>query len=231
MTNPEFAALVRSIKPLRACFIIEASSGALHREFQRGALSVEPDVVARAVAGLARAQTDLVGFAEAATLTTLEWPGVTVIVRSVSVSALVVFFFEPEIALGLARMHITNVVDRLDAFLPVPRSATVLAIPAVAPAASVPAPATPPPTAAPPNEATSTRSKAESPAPGAARAEKLLEYLDQNAPDTHAALLRVSLQTGLPLSLLKTPGRLSGEEFDQVTASVRRILGVEQLPL
>ncbi len=229
MTNPEFAALVRTIEPLRACFIIEASSGALHREFCRGVMSVESDVIARAIAGLARAQTDIVGSSEPATLTTLEWPGVTVLVRSVSAAALVVFFFDAEISLGLARMHLTNVVDQLGAHLPAAHSATVRAMPAVSPAkVSAPAvdasgPALPPATVAP--------SAAELPAAGTTGAEKLLHYLDDNAPDPHAALLRVSLQTGLPLSLLKTPERLSGEEFDQVTASVRRILGVEQLPL
>ncbi|MGH1348314.1 MAG: hypothetical protein ACRBN8_42560 [Nannocystales bacterium] len=236
MTNPEFAALVRTIEPLRACFIIEASSGALHREFRRGALTVEPDVVARAVAGLARAQTELVGSSEPATLTTLEWPGVTLIVRSVSASALVVFFFDAEMSLGLARMHITNVLDQLDSHLPVAHATTVREMPAVPaslaystpepePAIERPQPAAAP---APAPEPTATD---ELPAPGGSRAGKLLGYLDDNAPDTHAALLRVSLQTGLPLSLLKTPERLSGEEFDQVTASVRRILGVEQLPL
>lgn len=227
MTNPEFAALVRTIEPLRACFIIEASSGALHREFRRGALSVEPELVARAVAGLARAQTDIVGLAQPATLTTLEWPGVTVIVRSVSAAALVVFFFDPEMSLGLARMHVTNVVDRLDAHLPSTHSATVLSIPAVPP----PKPDIPPPPASRSTRGTSEVPAAAGSPTGGSKAGKLLEYLDGNAPDTHAALLRVSLQTGLPLSLLKTPERLSGEEFDQVTASVRRILGVEQLPL
>ena len=231
MTNPEFAALVRNIEPLRACFIIEASSGALHREFRRGALSVEPGVIARAVAGLSRAQTDIVGLAEPATLTTLEWPGVTVIVRSVSATALVVFFFEPEMSLGLARMHITNVVDQLGAQLPAAHPATMPAIPAVPSKAALPTVGAPEPAAPTPPIARSTLDPTEVPAVGGTRAEKLLDYLDGNAPDTHAALLRVSLQTGLPLSLLKTPERLSGEEFDQVTASVRRILGVEQLPL
>jgi|GEM_PF-1478551 len=229
MTNTDFAALVRAVEPLRACFIVEASSGALHREFRRGPMAVEPELIARAVAGLARAQTDIVGLAEPATLTTLEWAGVTVIVRSVSANALVVFFFKPETTLGIARMHITNLVDQLDAMLPSGRLATTMAMPTVAP----PAPAAPEPEPAlapepsPEPEPSSTPARAS----GASRAEKLLDYLDEHAPDTHAALLRVSLQTGLPLSLLKTPGRLSGEEFDQVTASVRRILGVEQLPL
>jgi len=216
MTNTDFDALVRGIEPLRACLIVEATSGALHREFRRGPLSVDPETVARAVAGLARAQTDIVGLAEPATSCTLEWPGVVVIVRSVSASALVVFFFNAGIKLGIARMHITNVLDQLDAMLPSPRSHTVRTLPTVPP----------PPERDPEPE----------PEPAAAfepdsKAQRLLRYLDEHAPDTHAALLRVSLQTGLPLSLLKTPEQLSTEEFDQVTASVRRILGVEQLPV
>lgn len=58
---------------------------------------------------------------------------------------------------------------------------------------------------------------------------RLIKYLDQHAPDTHAALLRVSLQTGLPLTLLRMPDSLSDDEFAQVEESVRRILGVDQL--
>ncbi len=223
MTDTDFAALVRGIEPLRACFIVEAASGALHREFTRGPMAVEPAVVARAVAGLARAQTDVVGLAEPATLCTLEWPSVRVIVRSVSASALVVFFFNADTKLGVARMHITNVVDRLDAMLPNARSQTMRSMPAVAPSRY----AEPEPPPAPEPE------PAPEPAPAQeeSRGQRLLAYLDENAPDTHAALLRVSLQTGLPLSLLKSPEKLSGDEFEQVTASVRRILGVEQLPL
>ncbi len=223
MTNTEFAALVRGIEPLRACFIVEAASGALHREFTRGPMAVEPAVVARAVAGLARAQTDVVGLAEPATLCTLEWPSVRVVVRSVSASALVVFFFNADTKLGVARMHITNVVDRLDAMLPNAVSQTMRSMPAVAPSRY----AEPDPLPAPEPE------PAPEPAPAQeeSRGQRLLAYLDEFAPDTHAALLRVSLQTGLPLSLLKSPEKLSGDEFEQVTASVRRILGVEQLPL
>jgi predicted regulator of Ras-like GTPase activity (Roadblock/LC7/MglB family) len=67
--------------------------------------------------------------------------------------------------------------------------------------------------------------------PTGSRGQRLLEVLDRYAPDTHAALLRVSLQTGLPLSLLRAPDRLSSEEFEAVASSVRRILGLERLDL
>jgi hypothetical protein len=64
-----------------------------------------------------------------------------------------------------------------------------------------------------------------------AKGERLMRYLDDHAPDTHAALLRVSLQTGLPLALLRTPDKLSEEQFVQVEESIKRILGVERLNL
>ena len=88
-----------------------------------------------------------------------------------------------------------------------------------------PEPATRPParTAAPSGE--SERARGEQLPKGT----RLIKYLDAHAPDTHAALLRVSLQTGLPLTLLRMPDSLSDDEFAQVEESVRRILGVEQL--
>lgn len=61
------------------------------------------------------------------------------------------------------------------------------------------------------------------------RGQRLLDYLKRYAPDTHTALLRVSLQTGLPLGLLTDPDSLSDAEFGQVTTSVRQILGLDHL--
>ena len=75
-----------------------------------------------------------------------------------------------------------------------------------------------------PEEASPVNSEEEMP-----KGTRLIKYLDAHAPDTHAALLRVSLQTGLPLTLLRMPDSLSDDEFAQVEESVRRILGVEQL--
>lgn len=211
MTSHDLASVVRDIEPLRACLIVEARSGALHEAFRREGVPADPEAVARAVAGLARAQTDVVELSEAPQLTTLEWPDVTVVVRSVSAAALVVFFFEPSVSLGMLRMHVTNVVDAVAPLLPTVGAPTARAMPAVPRA---------------PSEASSSSEGSIA----SRRAGKLLAYLDAEAPDTHAALLRVSLQTGLPLSVLETPERLSDDEFAQVTASVRRILGVEQLP-
>jgi hypothetical protein len=58
-----------------------------------------------------------------------------------------------------------------------------------------------------------------------------MKYLNEHAPDTHAALMRVSLQTGLSLNRLNTPDSFSDEEYARVEESVRRILGVDSINL
>ena len=99
-------------------------------------------------------------------------------------------------------------------------------------AAPKPAPAPAPKPAAAPVTAKPAEQKSPAPAgdqDATPKGTRLLKYLDTHAPDTHAALLRVSLQTGLPLTLLRMPDSLSDDEFAQVEESVRRILGVDQL--
>lgn len=54
--------------------------------------------------------------------------------------------------------------------------------------------------------------------------------LQAQTVDSHSALLRVSLQTGLPLALLRRPETLSAQELEQGEDSVRRILGVDEPP-
>lgn len=107
---------------------------------------------------------------------------------------------------------------------PAPKTAPATA-PAPRPVAPAPKP-TPAPAAAKPPESKPAGGGDQDPTPKGTR---LLKYLDTHAPDTHAALLRVSLQTGLPLTLLRMPDSLSDDEFAQVEESVRRILGVDQL--
>ncbi len=225
MSNTELEALVSDVPSLRACLIIEAQSGTLHRSFRRGSVPSDPDAAARALAQLARAQADVFDSGEPASLATLEWAGETVLLRSVNASALMAFYFPSDVQLGLARMHVTRVLDRAGGLLPSNVQATVREIPAVPVPAPVVTSAPPPPRPSPAAEPAPSADADASPG------RKLIEYLDANAPDTHAALLRVSLQTGLPLSLLKSPDELSSAEFEQVTQSVQRILGVEQLAL
>lgn len=65
-------------------------------------------------------------------------------------------------------------------------------------------------------------------APGE-RARDLFGHLSQHSPDAHIALLRVALQTGLPLETLRAPARLGAHDLTLVEAAVRRILGLERL--
>lgn len=62
---------------------------------------------------------------------------------------------------------------------------------------------------------------------GLSKGARLMKYLEEHAPDTHAALLRVSLQTGLPLTRLRSPDSLSDAEYTKVAESVRLIVGVK----
>lgn len=108
---------------------------------------------------------------------------------------------------------------------PRPAAASTPAVTRVTPPSATPkAPETKPAAAAAAQPASPTLGHDPTP-----KGTRLIKYLDAHAPDTHAALLRVSLQTGLPLTLLRMPDSLSDDEFAQVEESVRRILGVDQL--
>ncbi len=61
------------------------------------------------------------------------------------------------------------------------------------------------------------------------RAVRLLEYLQRYAPDPHVSLLRLSLRTGIALERLDRPELLTNEQVEAMAASVRDIIGKEQL--
>lgn len=61
------------------------------------------------------------------------------------------------------------------------------------------------------------------------RAVRLLEFLHRYAPDPHVTLLRLSLRTGIALEQLDRPEELNEGQVDQLAASVRDIIGQEQL--
>ncbi|MCC7073709.1 MAG: hypothetical protein IT383_20530 [Deltaproteobacteria bacterium] len=58
---------------------------------------------------------------------------------------------------------------------------------------------------------------------------RVLDYLRRYAPDPHAALLRVSLRTGLPMDVLNAPEALTEAQANVVASTVRDILGLEEL--
>ena len=61
------------------------------------------------------------------------------------------------------------------------------------------------------------------------RAVRLLEFLRRYAPDPHVTMLRLSLRTGIALEQLDRPEELDVSQVDQLAASVRDIIGQEQL--
>lgn len=58
---------------------------------------------------------------------------------------------------------------------------------------------------------------------------RLIEQLESEAPDKHAALQRLSLQTGYPLEVLQKPDSLTDEQANTVEAAIKRILGKDTL--
>lgn len=61
------------------------------------------------------------------------------------------------------------------------------------------------------------------------KSELLIEQLQNEAHDKHAALQRLSLQTGYPLEVLEKPAELTEEQTVAVEAAVKRILGKDEL--
>jgi hypothetical protein len=57
----------------------------------------------------------------------------------------------------------------------------------------------------------------------------LIERLEKAAEDRQTALARLSLQTGLPVELLRAPDRLTQEQSIMVEEAVKRILGTDEI--
>ncbi len=58
---------------------------------------------------------------------------------------------------------------------------------------------------------------------------RVIDYLRRYAPDPHAALLRVSLRTGIPMDVLNAPEAFTEAQTSLVANTVRDILGLEEL--
>lgn len=146
--------------------------------------------------------------------------------------------FDENVPLGLARVQVEAVVRALRENLEEePR-----ALPTARPEPLAPSPAPPPPPVAPSvtreerpqippipvsrTPAPRTPSSIEDSRP---RAVRLLEFLRRYAPDPHVTMLRLSLRTGIALEQLDRPEELDVGQVDQLAASVRDIIGQEQL--
>jgi len=63
------------------------------------------------------------------------------------------------------------------------------------------------------------------------RGVRITEFLERYAPDAHAVLQRVSLRTGIPIALLRSPDRLDANQTNLLEESVKDILGLDTLSL
>ncbi|MEZ4372160.1 MAG: hypothetical protein R3B07_15105 [Polyangiaceae bacterium] len=61
------------------------------------------------------------------------------------------------------------------------------------------------------------------------RGVRVTEFLMRYAPDSHAAMRRVALRTGIPIATLEQPADLSTEQVALLETAVRDILGLEAL--
>lgn len=59
--------------------------------------------------------------------------------------------------------------------------------------------------------------------------ERIIDFIQRYAPDSHSVLMRISLQTKIPLYELKAPNSLSDEEIKNLETSAKSILGVTEL--
>jgi predicted regulator of Ras-like GTPase activity (Roadblock/LC7/MglB family) len=58
---------------------------------------------------------------------------------------------------------------------------------------------------------------------------RVVEFLQRYAPDPHASLMRVALQTGIEMDALRHPESLTVEQVEAVKESAQDILGLEHL--
>ena len=63
------------------------------------------------------------------------------------------------------------------------------------------------------------------------RAVRAIDFLQRYAPDPHAVLLRLALQTGITLDKINAPQSLRPEEGAVIEESIREILGLESLAI
>lgn len=63
------------------------------------------------------------------------------------------------------------------------------------------------------------------------RGVRLVEFVRRYAPDPHAAILRISVRTGLTTEQLDAAESLQDADVDKIEAAARRILGLTQINL
>jgi len=60
---------------------------------------------------------------------------------------------------------------------------------------------------------------------------RVVQFIERYAPDPHAALLRISTRTHIPLEQLRTPDALTAQQVTAIEEAAKRILGLENIHL
>ena len=59
--------------------------------------------------------------------------------------------------------------------------------------------------------------------------ERILEFVKRYAPDSHSVMMRISLQTKIPLQSLSAPEHLTEAEIEKLETAVKSVLGVTEI--
>lgn len=192
MARIDVASTVADVPQLRGLFITAMPDCLLFGSWVREGETWHPEDVAAYFGDLIRANREglkALGSWSALMQVTIESADVLIILRELEGDFVAGFVFSRETPLGMVRLHIKRMTDRLQAQLP-------------------------------------AFQVQERP-----RAVRVLEFLQRYAPDPHASLLRVSLQTGVPLETLARPEALAAEQLAAVERSIADILGIDELHL
>ncbi|GAB4109962.1 MAG: hypothetical protein OHK0013_45730 [Sandaracinaceae bacterium] len=60
---------------------------------------------------------------------------------------------------------------------------------------------------------------------------RIVQFIERYAPDAHAALLRISTRTRIPVEQLRAPDTLTAAQVSDIEDAAKRILGLENIHL
>lgn len=249
MTQQDIESIVSGIRQLGGVIVVTVPDCLLYSNWQKSDSNWDAEVAGAYFGQLLTSGTDglrsVEGWQHLHQMILEVSEGLMVLRRTDGADFVVGYIFDKGTALGWIRLQVDRtfpmIEQRLRTDVAQMGAAEVAGIPAPAAIESYddgpeitmiaeePAPA-PAPAQAPAQTPPPPPAAAPAPAPaddGMTKGARLMKYLEDHAPDTHAALLRVSLQTGLPLTRLRSPDSLSDAEYSKVAESVRLIVGVK----
>lgn len=236
-------ALADGIDLLDAILVLHLADAHLHASWVRPEGGVRPDEVITTLRDAYRvaqfASRRLLGGLDRrvespAPVLSIELPLRTVLLRRIR-THLVVCIFDAAMPLGMARLIASRIAAALEPELPAapePTRPAPVVVSATPPAAQVSDAADQPPTTLSFGAGLPRRSRPPPPRlPEVDRANRLLAYLEAQAPEPHVAKLRLALRAGLTPAALERPESLGPEAMALIETAVEEILGVDRAEL